>query len=892
MEAVDDEVTRVQFAENIDHTIDYLWELHENGYHDVKPDVFLYTTAVDAWALAQSSQSALRAQMLVDDLKARHEETGEPDLKPDIAIYNALIKAIARQPGLVEAAEKAGVIVRSLEEDDTIEPDVFTYNGLIQACLASPHDITKAEQTLGRMILTGMPIPNESSFRSVIHALLEIPGGTSRAEALLDRMEERYLPKASLYERIIFSWCEQVGMADRARRLLERMEQLFAEQDRSESLRPNRALYGAVIRALEDQGDTLSAEEVRTRRDAAYGDVIINEKLRSNSQVFALLKEVDANLSGETPSGNTYNFNYVLSLLADSGKIWTGLRAEDVLNYMLELTFKRKNIEAAPDIVTFNSVIACWARSNHPLATEKAPGVLRKLEELHDMGLLEDVVADRVTYNTLMSVYAKSYENEGSARKAQECFDKLVHLYEQTGDKRYMPDVVSYSTLLSAWARSREVGNAKRAEDILVKMHEAHVSDPINNPQPDTVCFNEVLYAWARSNEANADRRAEMVLELMKEMDRNGDSKVVPNTRTYNIVLLALANSPKKDSPIRAMKLLDDMNKISNAKPDLVSYNTAISTFLKQGSVNGALQMLEELFVRNDVVLDSKFFASLINSIAEAGPSDAPVIAEGIVLDLLEKRKWKVDVEVFNALINCWGRSGTTDAARRAYDILQDMIDGKYGAEPNVVTFTSVINIWAKSGAPDSAERAEEVLNQIISFKGVEPNVQTYTATIQAMARSNYRDKARRAQEILNLMKDDFSRGNRDAEPTVFAYNAVLNAAEYTVGNEADLEQAFRVACETFDQVRSSDTLKPDHVTYGTFMGVISQLMPESDIRNDMIQLVFRRCCVDGQLAPVVMKKFREAADSQQFLQLMGKVVEDNLPQEWTCNVRGARQYI
>ena len=75
---------------------------------------------------------------------------------------------------------------------------------------------------------------------------------------------------------------------------------------------------------------------------------------------------------------------------------------------MLELAFKRKNRDAAPNIITFNTVMAAWAKSEHALAGEKAFALMKKLDDLHDMGLLEDVVADRVTYNTLMNAYTKS----------------------------------------------------------------------------------------------------------------------------------------------------------------------------------------------------------------------------------------------------------------------------------------------------------------------------------------------------------------------------------------------------------------------------------------------------------------------------------------------------
>jgi len=881
----------VEVAERIERIIKLLWELTEIGYTRATPTVFLYTTAISAWAETRSQEGLSRAKIMFDDLRAREKQTPWNSLlKVDIFVYNAFIKAIARQPNLLNAADKAGSIVKFLEkgEDNTIRTDIDTYNGLIQACLASPDDIEKAEQTLDHMLKTGKPRPNELTFRLIIVALLEndTPGGTARVENILDRMEENFLPKANIYERIIYSWCCEIGKASRARELLERMEELFRAGG-NESLQPIRSLYNIVIRALEDQGE--SSDSIKEKRNEMYGRSVTNKKLRSKNQVFTLLNDIDASLAGgATPSGNTHNFNQAIAVLADSGKIWAGSRAEDILNFMLDLTFKQKNSEATPNIVTFNSVMGAWVKSGHALAGEKVSSVMKKLDDLHNMNLLEDVVADRVTYNTMMSAYAKSTDVNFSGEKAQACFDKLVELHEATGDAKYKPDVISFSTILNAWAQSIERGAAQKAESFLIKMVTEYTMDPECNPRPDTSCFNQVLYAWARSDEVTATERAESILMLMQDGNKANNLCVIPSTQTYNIVLLAISNCPGKESLSRVLELLKEMNKLPSGfgKPNAVSYNTVISAFTKQGDINDAVKILDELLTRDEVKLDTRFFSSLIYSLSETESFDAPIVAERVVNDLLRRPNYSVDTQICNALINCWGRANKSEGPLHAMDILEEMLDGKYGSstQPDVVTFTSVIDIWAKSGVENAGTIAEEVLDLLKNTAGVIPNAQTYTATIHAFARSNSNDKARKAQKMLQRMKVDYSRGNRDAEPSIYTYNAVLNAAEFTFGDKENRKEAFKIACETFHEIQS--TMKPDHISYASFMGVIAQLMPDGDIRNDMVRLLFRRCCVDGQLAPVMMKKFREATSTQQYHNLMGSFSEEKLPEDWTRNAK------
>ena len=61
-----------------------------------------------------------------------------------------------------------------------------------------------------------------------------------------------------------------------------------------------------------------------------------------------------------------------------------------------------------PNTVTFNLVMAAYAKSSLRDAGEKAAAVLERMNSLSDAGILKDVKADRVSYNTLMNAYAKS----------------------------------------------------------------------------------------------------------------------------------------------------------------------------------------------------------------------------------------------------------------------------------------------------------------------------------------------------------------------------------------------------------------------------------------------------------------------------------------------------
>ena len=93
----------------IDSILKGMWQLHDAGYVDTAPDVFLYTTAMNAWAKYGEMH---RVRFLLNDLESRHQALQWESLQKDVAMYNALIRAISNQAFRSKAAYDAGQIVK------------------------------------------------------------------------------------------------------------------------------------------------------------------------------------------------------------------------------------------------------------------------------------------------------------------------------------------------------------------------------------------------------------------------------------------------------------------------------------------------------------------------------------------------------------------------------------------------------------------------------------------------------------------------------------------------------------------------------------------------------------------------------------------------------------
>jgi hypothetical protein len=331
---------RTDNAKHIESIIDGMWDLHDAGYFDTAPDIFIYTTAMNAWADSADPSSTDRCRALLEELESKHEILKWKSLKPDVAVYNALVNAVARERGPgIDVAGEAGSIVKKMEREASINssmtPNTITYNTLIDACLSfrTREGVERAEQTLlwmSRELQKGNSRvrPTLRSFTSVILAWTELtePGVAARAEKLLDRLEERYRPPGKCYEAVILSWCreanEPTGVetethpAYRAKLLLDRMEQVFqATGNENEMMRPRTALYNSVSKALSEAGDVAESEEaekVRQSRDRMYTSVestLGAVRFVSAEEVFNLMGSLDnASSSGPEPIANTLNF--------------------------------------------------------------------------------------------------------------------------------------------------------------------------------------------------------------------------------------------------------------------------------------------------------------------------------------------------------------------------------------------------------------------------------------------------------------------------------------------------------------------------------------------------------------------------------------------------------
>ena len=162
---------------------------------------------------------------------------------------------------------------------------------------------------------------------------------------------------------------------------------------------------------------------------------------------------------------------------------------------------------------------------------------------------------------------------------------------------------------------------------------------------------------------------------------------------------------------------------------------------------------------------------------------------------------------------------------------------------------------------------------------------------LTAFARSQMPGKAERANNLFRFMKESYENGtNPNLRPNVVAVNAVMNACAYTSGDVREQNRAMEIAHRQLKDLESSNFGSPDQITYGTFLKVCKEQMPDCSTRQQITEVIFRKSARDGQVGHLVLQQLKAMGPRELYYNLVGHDIEEDikmedLPQDWWRNV-------
>jgi hypothetical protein len=185
------------------------------------------------------------------------------------------------------------------------------------------------------------------------------------------------------------------------------------------------------------------------------------------------------------------------------------------------------------------------------------------------------------------------------------------------------------------------------------------------------------------------------------------------------------------------------------------------------------------------------------------------------------------------------------------------------------------MDCWQKSGAPDAGRRAEALLNWMVVTSqetgetAIRPNAHSFSSAISAWARTRAAGKAKRARKLLQLMSEMHRQGKIESPPNTYCFTNVINSCAYCIQEDAEKKGALAIAVQTYKELLKSETVRPSHVTFSTFLTALRNLLPRGEQRTNAVRRVFETAMECGQVDPLVVQKLQAVLSQQDLVALV-----------------------
>ena len=500
-----------------------------------------------------------------------------------------------------------------------------------------------------------------------------------------------------------------------------------------------------------------------------------------------------------------------------------------------------------PVLKPTESAYSCWLlcivnsgnRTSKGAAVNAARECHNALKEISKRSEKDSFWPSVTLFNILMNAYAKA----GDAEAAEAVLHDLI---EKAKYNTYcVPDVVSFTTVINAWAQIPHNHAAPdRAERLFHLQQDFAIRSGLDSLLPTVTTVTAVLQCLVKSNSPLAPSRAEAILKQMHDMVKAGHPKLQPNVITYNICMNIWWRSGHVDASRKVEELyqeLIDQYRASNYairfKPDIATYIARVSVWERDRTLT-ARAIAEKI---------ESVFNELVSPVDAMSPTEELKIIEAT-------RKPRPNQAIYNVLIRAFSNCGDAVSATKYLEaMIVDYLDNQnYKAIPNRYVFHFVISAWSKKLSYTGAETAEWWLNRMHhlsathpALKDIAPNSVAYNTCLGAWAR--------------------FPQGRMiiDTDPNIEAAlygmindNKDVMHQESSVNQTQSLQSSTMTKCPTviamergqylFHRMKQND-IRPDVYTYGALLHIISnQKQCTKHVKYSQAQIIFEKMVRDN----------------------------------------------
>lgn len=375
-------------------------------------------------------------------------------------------------------------------------------------------------------------------------------------------------PNTISFTNAITAWarCTRKDSPKRAQALLDQMHTLYEEHG-WDHVKPNKITYNSVItawaRSRENGGVSARSAEALLRK---MYDLFNDERY-----------EYDEGMKPDARS-----WNAVINAVARSRDKDCANRAKFLLDEMGRL-YNEGNTDLMPDALTFGAIINAYANSHEEGASDKASQLLLHMESLYQLGF-ENAKPTTFVYNACMNALAKdpmtmlngngNTLGDSRAGQAEQLLNSMEKRYEKGRDYRVMPDCISYSTVINAYANSNTEESGIRADAILRRMtHRFLLGDTKCRPnavaytaaiKANSAAINAIIASTGEENkrrqmEVSARRCEDLLQQLfLLHKSHENDRSLKPTSVTFDLVIKALMLINDTEGMERVKQLRDE----------------------------------------------------------------------------------------------------------------------------------------------------------------------------------------------------------------------------------------------------------------------------------------------------------------------------------------------
>eukprot|EP00546_Thalassionema_frauenfeldii_P016260 CAMPEP_0178901500 /NCGR_PEP_ID=MMETSP0786-20121207/4060_1 /TAXON_ID=186022 /ORGANISM="Thalassionema frauenfeldii, Strain CCMP 1798" /LENGTH=609 /DNA_ID=CAMNT_0020572615 /DNA_START=364 /DNA_END=2193 /DNA_ORIENTATION=- len=517
----------------------------------------------------------------------------------------------------------------------------------------------------------------------------------------------------------------------------------------------------------------------------------------------------------------------VTSVLDGWSRCGKGQKAQD----LLDVCVNKYGLQ--PTIACFNAVLSAWSRDQAYDAQKKAAIFFSRIP----------IPKDAVTWSSYLQ----------ACRRNPDEMERILWQAHQEGEP---VNVFCFNIVLNAWAKQSHVDHAENFLKRWIKFIQTYSDSLPKHLWPDLSTFNTILTGFAKKGET---QRTKYWLDEMQQMG------IAPNYISYNSWIDSLAIAGKAaEAQAEWEKLYESMDYKGNfyACTSVLSAwaNYARQTQETDGIIETALKFvdgMEKKQVKPTIVT----YNALLKVISAC---EEPELAEKLLKQMESGLipTEKADVVSYSCVINAFAKVGM---AERAHEINKRLVAN---TKPNTTTFNALIHAYSRSSDPDRAEKAEAILDEM-KTAGVDCDLLTYCTILTCWYKIKHVDKATRARlQLENMMKNysALARKHRNSEELLRnAQTMVITACAHSSPDSGNGHETLEIATKTYREVQN-----PNHVTYAAYILALKILEQDPQKRDRCISEVFLRYCKEGsEIEDLVRKRLEEATSPSLFQELL-----------------------